>query len=49
LAVWQIEQPTAKLKSTNIKSFPYFVRAKAIAHREVTWWVFVKGFRESIE
>jgi hypothetical protein len=34
LAVWRIDQPTAKLKPANIKSFPYFARAKAI---EVTW------------
>ncbi len=31
-----------KLKSTNIK-FPYSARAKAIAHREVTWWVWSLG------
>jgi hypothetical protein len=40
LAVWRIDQPTAKLKSANIKSFPYFARAKAI---EVTWWVWSLG------
>jgi hypothetical protein len=39
LAVWRINQPTAKLKSANIKSFPYFAHAKAIVHLEVTWWV----------
>jgi hypothetical protein len=31
LAVWWIDQPTAQLKSTNIKSFLHFVRVKAIA------------------
>jgi hypothetical protein len=39
LMVWWIDQPTAKLKSANIKSFLYFAHAKVIAHREVTWWV----------
>jgi hypothetical protein len=43
LAVWQIDQPTAKLKSANIKSFPYFARTKVIAHREVIWWVWSLG------
>jgi hypothetical protein len=43
LAVWRIGQPTAKLKSTNIKSFAYFAHAKAIMHREVTWWVWSLG------
>jgi hypothetical protein len=40
LVVWWIDQPTAKLKSTNIKPFPYFVHAKAL---EVTWWVWSLG------
>jgi hypothetical protein len=43
LAVWWINQPTAKLKSANIKSFLDFVRAKVIAHRAVTWWVWSLG------
>ncbi len=43
LAVWRIDQPTAKLKSANIKSFLDFARAKAIAHCEVTWWVWSLG------
>jgi hypothetical protein len=48
LAVWRIDQPTAKLKSANIKSFLYFARAKAIAHREVNWWVWSLGSLESL-
>jgi hypothetical protein len=43
LVVWRIDQPTAKLKSANIKSFLDFARAKAITHREVTWWVWSLG------
>jgi hypothetical protein len=40
---WRIDQPTAKLKSANIKSFLDFARAKAITHREVTWWMWSLG------
>ena len=33
LAVWQIDQPTARLKFTNIKSF--LARVK---HHKANWW-----------
>jgi hypothetical protein len=43
LAVWRIDQLTAKLKSASIKLFLDFARTKAIAHRESTWWVWSLG------
>ncbi len=43
LAAWRIAQPTAKLKSSNIKSILDFAHAKAIVHCEVTWWVWSLG------
>jgi hypothetical protein len=45
--IWRFGGSTSQLKSANIKTFPYFFRAKAIVHREVTWWVWSLGSRET--
>jgi hypothetical protein len=40
-----MNQPTVKLKSATIMSFPYFAYAKEISHivKYITWWVWSLG------